>query len=634
MSPRKGWPPGRRLTTRPTKSTRPWQSIGFASVLLVALVLLAATVISGPLWDARHPVVTIDGTVVDRTALRARLVLDADILDARRSVLRTALNGALLTPEQFDTLSLQLDASSGDPLATAVDGLVRDVLIRQAALAEDLTVTTDIDTELRRAAIVDVAIRVSVGTVAQPYADSPEPSGDWPRPAPNAAAPASIASARATAAARVAAAIDGGTPLPEIVAALRAAGWRVVGDERWLPATGPVADLPDGWVAAVRASADGSMSTIGPIDDPISGVTAVGRRLPDHLSGEVAAGSIDTSRIDGAALQAWAESRAAERALRDRLARRWAEEPQDRIRVAEVVIGSAAVDGVPGPYRSLAHLVVHQLGAPLRAPAEDDASLATRLAGELRAMAPGPRIARFAELVAAANATPRDDPLSESGEIGYFTRDQLLPVLADLAFAPDGVPGDILGPVETLAGPELFVLRARFDGLLDERSNAALVEARTTTDLLAFARRVSPVGEARRADGSLWRASAEMVADPALMRAYAETPIGARSEPVVIDGQIVVVVPLERLAGRLERPELDRLAVGGFEAWLAAMIREADIVRDAEPLPGVGAATPSPSASASPSEGLPTPILPSLPPPGAPSTPSSLFPLATPPVVP
>ena len=173
----------------------------------------------------------------------------------------------------------------------------------------------------------------------------------------------------------------------------------------------------------------------------------------------------------------------------------------------------------------------------------------------------------------------------------------MIPQLGDIAFGP-AVNGDVIGPVSTIAGTELFILRARFQGALDERANAALVEAQTTADLVALARRISPRGQARRAEGDLWRAEDEMIGSTLHRAAYLDTPVGLLSDPIVLDGQIVAVQPLERAVDVVDALTLARLRVWGFETWLADKLARASIIRDPEPLPGVLIETsPSPAPS-------------------------------------
>jgi len=452
-----------------------WLTAGFALVVLACVALLAVTVLTGPVAEMHHAVVTVDGTTIDRTALRARMTLDTEVQAAREALLRTADTAGQVTPEDLAALTQRIAADAEDPLRSAIDGLVRDQLIRTGARDAGLTTGVDVGAELRSAVTEPFGLRARIVTLALPYADSPSPSGDWPRPARTTATTNERAMATALAAERARSALEAGTAIGDITSGLQQAGWRVTGADRWLTLAGRVPNLPDGLLAALRDATPSSTTAI--VTDAITGTTAIGTRLGDVVDGSTAAGMIDRTAIDAGALRAWAEARAADRALRAHFADGWASTPMGRLRVAELVVGPSDLQGAPGPYRSFAHLVIHQLAQPVRQAGETDDALANRLAGELRSLPPETRDHRFSDLVAAANATARTDPLTASGELGYFTKDQILPALADVAFGDEVETGAILGQTTTVVGSELFVLRNRFAGVLDDRSNAALVEA-------------------------------------------------------------------------------------------------------------------------------------------------------------
>ncbi len=600
----------RRKATPPTRRRGSLSlTVGFGIVVVAAVALLAAAVVLGPLADAWHPMVSVNGQSVNRSELRARMVLDSRIIDARRVAARALLSGGRMSPSESDRIGTVIDAWSTDPLRAAIDGLVEDLVIRAEARARNLAPTVDPQAELLRAAGADAAFHVRAVTIAQPNTDATPAAGAWPAPASNGAAAAALASARAAAIARARDALASGTSPADAAAALTAAGWQAAVVDTWIPATGALAGLPDGFVASVRAATSPGTLVVDAGDADTTPIAAVGS-LVDSQPASAVPGSSDG--IDAGALQAWAEARADERALGAALVVTWQTTPQPLIRAAELVIGSATATGVEGEYRSFAHVVVGQLPAAVRGQGSD-ADAGARIAAELRALSSADRVTRFDGLIAAANATNPADGLHTSGETAFYTHDQVVPALADLAFAATATTDDVLGPVTTPAGVELFILRATFHGTLDDRSNAALVEARTTSDLLAMAHRVSPAGEWPRADGSLWRAEAEVQSTADARSAYLEAPIGSLSSPFILDGEIVLVQPLERTTGPVPPGSSSRLAVRGFDAWLASRIQAAAVTRDPEPLPGIAVESAGPSATADPFAsvtGIPTPQLP------------------------
>ena len=583
-------------------------SLVFGGVVVLAGALLAVAYIVGPLADAWHPVVRVDGQTANRSDLRARMAIDAALVDARRTTLRALQGAARITSADYDRMTAAIDADAADPLRSAVDGLTDDLVIRAEAQARGLAPAADVPGELGRAASADAVLRVRAVLIAQSTTDVGPPSNGWPAPAPNSGSADTLAGARSAAATRARDALAAGTSEADVAAALTAAGWRARAVDEWIGPAGPVDGLPDGLVAALRATVIGTVV----VDDGTTDTdaTAGAGRVVDSQTTSPA--SVSTTGIDGGALAAWAAARADERALRAALLDAWRQRPTPLVRVAELVIGPSDVPGVAGEYRSFAHLVVGQLPPGEHGPGTDDEA-AARLATELRTLSLPDRANRFDALVTAADAVPHD-ALRTSGETPFFTRDQMLPALGDLAFAPGSAAGDILGPVATTAGTELFFLRATFTGTLDDRSNAALVEARSTVDFLASARRLAPVGEWPRADGTLWRAQDEGGGDPGSLAAYATVPVGSLSSPFVLDREIVVAELLERKDAPAPATVVARLEVRGFEGWLAGRVRAAAVVRDPEPLPGISLETASPEASGGAESGgaIPTPHVPAV----------------------
>lgn len=526
------------------------------------------------------------------------MALDAALLEAREAYLRTAVNERVIDASAAAEIQAAVAQANDDPLRVAIDGLMRDELLRQLAKERGVSLDAEPMSEVGAYASQDVTAQIRVVSVVEPEVPAASPGGDWPGPAEPGVDFSPALAARARALARAGEALASGVAPADIEASLVAAGWVAQARDVWLARSGSPADVPASILAAARDPATVAGARIGPFADLVTGRSAIATilaRRPTSSTADSAGFARDS--VDAGVLGRWTEARAAERALAQAMMDGWREQPRPVVRVREVVIGSADLEGIAGPYASFGHLVVGQLPPTARVAGATDETTAAHLAAQLRALPRPDRERRFKELVAQANATGSSDPLKVSGETGFFAKAQLLPELADAAFGP-AVDGDIIGPVTTVAGPELFILRARFEGTLDERANAALVEAQAATDLVALARRISPPGQARRAVGDLWRAEDEMIGSAVHWAAYVDTPIDSLSDPIVLDGQIVVVQPLERRVAVVDRPTLDRLLVAGFDAWLADRVARASIVRDPEPLPGV-LIEPSPSASPS-----------------------------------
>jgi hypothetical protein len=281
--------------------------------------------------------------------------------------------------------------------------------------------------------------------------------------------------------------------------------------------------------------------------------------------------------------------------MRAQLMDEWLTTPELQSRAQELVIGPADVQGRTGSFVSFAHLVVDQVPTTLAPPATDQAA---QLAQALSALPRADRETRFLALMNAANQGPSLDPLKRSGELGFFTNDDLIPSLASLAFAPGVTDGSILGPVTTSAGPELFLVRARFTGSLDDRSGAALVQVRSE-DFGTLAGSISPANEVGRAVSGPWRSAVEFVDGAPERIALFGTDLGVISDPFVLDRQLLLALPSERRTAIPDSDTLARLSSSGWRLWLDGVRYKSQVVVDSEPLPGVRSSSPSPSSSGS-----------------------------------
>ena len=502
-----------------------------------------------------------------------------------------------MTAAEVDVADARDRAVRDDPIREAVDGLVRDAVIDAEAAKRALAVSGTPQEEIIADATRNFGVRVIHVAFALPSSPMTG-AGEWPPPPikPDPLLPGS--ETERAAADHLVGALRAGATAMDASAGLMAAGWRSWASERWLPNVGSADGVAPALVRLLREPGSEVGSVVGPVFDPVTGTASAALVVTRTGPGSaIARDTVETAGVDQSYLRSWASTRARERALREDLATSWTSSPQERIRAAELVVGSSSLEGPAGPFVSLAHVVIDQLPEAHR-PGSDVAAAATVLGDDLRHLEFAPRVARFQELITAANRTPSADPLKASGELGYFTRDQLIAQLADRAFAAQSNIGDIIGPITTPAGQELFMIRGRFDGVLDDRTSIVLTEARTDPDLESLAARVSPVGEAHRSTGSLWRTLDEFAGSPAAISAYRVTPIGSLSQPFVFGGEVVMVRPVERQTSLVDPDSLARLLNDGFEGWIAAKLAAAAIVRDPEPLPGIRV-EPSPSAAAS-----------------------------------
>lgn len=546
--------------------------VALAASLLGPLLLLAAVVAGQLATRDWAEVARVNGVSIDRGTLRARVTFDA-FVDAQ---LVTRIRQGIARGQYGQATASQLEASlatTTDPVTRARTGLVDDVAVGQLAATAGVTASSA-DPWSVLAGWIDGGLERELRWVTI----DPPPTG---QPAPGALSDVATGTLDDLA---------GTTPVGGLVARLQAGGWQAGGADTWLPAEGPAQSVPDRLVAAARAAAAGA--ALGPFPDRLGGI-ALGRLVS---ASAVAAGDAATlqraasdAHLDGGTVTAWARAEAERQALEAHLVTGWTTTPVDQVRGAEIVVGPSAVSGPTGPWVELAALRID--------PAEAAATRATLLA------VPWPgRATAFAQAASSAAG-------GSSGEMGYLDQPELAPAVWSAATAAGVADGAIVGPAIVNGVTYLYLVEARYGGALDDRSAAALAEARTSTDSPAkLTARFDPPAAPLAADSG-WLARSEWPASDPTAMALFDTPVGQRSDPVDLAGDLVLFVPAAHRIGVPDPDAVARIQVEGFARWLAAQIAAATIVLDPDPLPELEP-SPTPTVPTLATPALPTPVVP------------------------
>jgi hypothetical protein len=530
-------------------------------VLLGAVIALAVAILGISAWSYFSDrdwatVARVGDQDINRAAVRDRTMVLQFVIDQQIAAIESLRSGGRIDASEAAAMVSRLEAASTDPRKVALASLVDGTLVHAQVATDGLGLATiDPADELRRARIEPTDRRLAWLRIAwQPGASTTgstviRPSDAAPDSASMLALGAELRTALAT-----------GSTRESLAAQYAGSGWVTTAQTEWLAVTQPPDDLEPELVAAARAAG------VGPLQ-PIVGVgwVAVGdvvdvlERPQPGTSGKL----LDDARLAGIsdqAIRAWAVERGERRTVEASLMAQWRQASLDQVRAEEVVIGPADPEGAAGPWVQLAHLTIADLPAE-RIPA-GAGTAAERLASQLRAIPPAERRAAFKSLVDAVR-----DP-ARSGELGFFVKEQLTPALGAAAFGDESASA-VVGPIATSAGDELFLVETRYQGPLDDRSIGALIDLRSGgASGLSVARATAPA-ESARSLGGPWRAVAEVPPASPAARALIETPVGGLSDPFVLEHQLVVVRILERRNAPLNSDALARLAVGGFDAWLA-----------------------------------------------------------------
>jgi hypothetical protein len=630
------------------------------TVVILAVVILAGAAFSAIGTSNWHAAIVVNGEAIDRAHVRSRLTLEAAFDAARDAYLRNALATGVLSASDEQSLRAAVLAEPAS-VEDAVSGLIDDALTRQTARAHGIVAQPDARRAIANLLASEVGPKVRWVSISRPSgssaapAPSLSPSSDWPRPAVG-----SDSADRTAAASLALLRLTSGEASAAVAQEATSAGWLATSGSGWLGGGAAIAPPASIVAAAIGGDAKPSLG-LGPFDDPVSGTSSVG--VVDALAPD-AAPVVDVAlnaHSDQGALDDWADAASLRAAVTASMQTAWSSESFAQVRAQELVVGAAPSGDTPACYLLLEHLVVRSLpsdalsrvpepsgvepsarqtptpggageGRPDACPRATVSSLTaasptpteppasgTTLAGATSGpVAAGDVAARldrlpvedrrraFDALVELANSGA-SDAHSRSGQMGYVTRDDVIPSLGSAAFRPGIQDGDVVGPIDTAAGPELFLVEARFFGSLDERSSGALLQAAESDDLARLAATIAPASEAARASAAGWRSIDEVSASLVALGAYRDTPIGDTSDPFVLDGQLIVIRPLERRVAPLDQAQISRLIARRERAWLGPRRAEATVTIDPDPL---GEAAPSPTATI---PIVPTPPAPAVP---------------------
>ena len=641
----------------------------FALALVIGLSSIGGAYLlyrSGHDWAS---VATVNGQSISREALRGRMAVLRLLAQERDSFIGEQLSANVIPSDAVATL--QGEAAATTSLEAARQSLIDDELLRQLASRDGIATPASPDPWAEGTAYASspVAHRVRYVRFGLPGSTAAGSGNSTPSPSLGASAspssgPAAGSSPTATSiptagsspsasasvsptpstgpadssapwptagqanvdatVARIRAEFAAATPVETIVAKLHDAGWQVLGEDVAVSVDGVPADSTldlDPTIAAdtTRGRA-GDM--VGPTTDAY-GRISLGQVLasPDTTMTSRRLGvDVAKAKLDTAAFQSWADGQALRRAVTASLVASWSRSVS-QAHFRELVVGAAPdSSATAGPWAELSVLMVDRLkgvnpSSITGAPSGLDLG-ADSLAGTLKSMTPTQRSALFGALVAAANRPPGPDTTERSGEVGFDTKDLMVPDLGKAALASGTRAGDIVGPISTPVGPELYLVEARYAGALDDRSKTALTQIRSNpaADPVTYASLYSPADAVLAVDAG-WRAEPEFSSDEAVRAALFDTPTAALSDPFVLDGKLALAIVSERRTAAPDARTLDRLTLDGYNAWYASEYAKAKITRTDNPLPELVSPTPSASTAPELPSGpvLDTPNLPTVP---------------------
>jgi parvulin-like peptidyl-prolyl isomerase len=575
---------GRRSARRasdPDDRMQRWVTIGFIGlIVLVGLVVLAG--LAYGYWDSHlRPVASVGGTGISRDDWSARVRLEDFRLSRQEARVRSALTAEEIDGDEANR-QLESIAAARQGLETGALERLIDLIHQSQLAAQEGVSVSDAEVEAAIAAAGTTPERRRVqAVVIQPV-----------RPDEARLEEAADRQRAYRAALDAKAALDAGRPFDEVVATWSTDDSKEKGGDLGFltadDATDPVwtaaifALEPDG-VTPILRGADGSYR-IGRVTEIVPG-------QPDpayHADLERAVGA-DTERRN-VRLETIAQR------LRDRVVADATGAEVRQYRLAEILVeGDTFVEPEEDEGRiHAAHILYSPNDDPNGAPAlaEDDPAWeaaqadAQKAADELRAVTdPEARTTAFGERAAAES----DDPggAINGGDLGYFSRDRMVPEFADPLFdAADLQPGDVLGPIRSPYGWHVIRFIDREPPLAERLAAVTERLKASAADFGAIATELSDGAEAVDGGQLGWRTLDEL--DDVAAVAVAALEPGEVSEPLELDDGYHIYKLLEEARRPLDAAQRAAVEATAFDDWYDARRADAEdsgtITRDEDTL--------------------------------------------------
>jgi parvulin-like peptidyl-prolyl isomerase len=567
-----------RVLQDPEDRFQQWVTLGFVGLIVAVAVIVVGALAYG-YWDANfRGVASVNGESISRDQWRGRAALETFRLEREEGRIRTALAAGEI---EQDEAAVQLQAVAFARQGVDAGSLERliDLTLQSQLAAERGLAVTDAEVEVALDATGGTPERRRVSAViVEPQTQRP---GMAPTPAERQEAYRAAREAEA--------ALEGGEAFETVVASHSTHESRDRGgdlgavsadDERDPAWTAALFELPVGGVTPLLEAADGSYR--------IGTVTEILPAEPDpvyrqEVEREVGAGVVR----DNVRLELLAER------LEESVVSGSLEGDVPQVRLAQILVeGDTFVppEADEGQVRA-SHILYSPNDDPAGAaelpeddPAWADAQAAAEAAADdLRAIDdPSARTTAFAQRA----ATESDDQAAaqSGGDLGYFSREQMVPEFADPLFeAEDLRPGDIVGPVRSSFGWHVIMFADRTPPLGERLEEVRTRLAADGADFATVAAEMSDGPEAPFGGELGWRRTDGL--DDSVAVAVLGLDPGEVTEPVAQDDGYHIYQLLETAQRPLDGRQRAEVQASAFEDWYEERRAEAEdegrITRDA-----------------------------------------------------
>jgi len=545
-------------------------TIGFIAVIVIAVGILAGSVVVSWYNDHLKPVATVDGSAITRDQWLERTKIELFRIGEGEKRVRESLAAGQVGQDIASQQLELLDQQRQQVTQGALEGLIDALVIEKYAAAEGVSASdADLEAALKKESS-QPELRQTLAIFVRPDVDA---GADFPSQAQRDAGKAKAEQALAE--------LKAGKDFVAVAKQYsNDASKEQGGDFGSLADTNPT---DRAWVKAVFAlPLDGTTEVIEGAD----GTFRIGRVTEITPAKEDAAFRAAVEQGPGLeAYKTYLTAQVLQEKITEKLVALATAGPVEQVHAYEILIDKGSGDAGGQEVRA-SHILYSPQDDPGGAsalPTDDPAwadsqQQADAAAAKLRAIADvAEREAEFATLAKAES----DDTGSGAtgGDLGWFTRGAMVQEFADAIFEGTHGKGDIVGPVKSQFGWHV-ILFDRFRPAPKQRAAELLVKVNEPgADFAAIAKEESDGLEAAKGGDLGWIAPGQS-SDPTIEEALFTLQAGQIGEGLELGDGFHIYKVVGRETRPLDPEQINRIQLNAFTLWFAPKKGAAVITRD------------------------------------------------------
>jgi parvulin-like peptidyl-prolyl isomerase len=496
----------------------------FVGLIVAVVVIVVLAFVYDYYVGHLKPVATVGGTSITRDQWSDRAKVEYQRLVEQEQTTREQISAGTLSPDEANVRLQDIASAKNNVASTSIENLIDLTFKGQLAEKEGLSVSdADVDDAIMKEGTTPEVRDVSVIAV------TPEITGSAPTPADNQRAFALIQEAQT--------ALEAGTEFAEVAKLFSTDESSDDGGRIGFLAADSTLD--PAFVATLFATDKGGVTPVIKGDDGTWRIGMVNEIRAGNMDGGFEQAMRDTVGWD--LFRSHVRKEVLAQKLEDKVLAEATGGDVDQAHVAEILLEA---DTIAAPSEdegriSAAHILYSPNDDPSGAQTLDPADPAWE-AARIEAQAAADQLNKVAdkELRAKAFATraksQSDDTGSgaNGGDLGYFSRDMMVPEFADPLFDNAELqPNDIVGPVKSAFGYHVILFQDRTPGVQERLDEVVAALAAEGADFGEVAKQLSNGAEASIGGDLGWRAQAQM--DEAAWTAVTALEAGAWTDEAI-----------------------------------------------------------------------------------------------------